>query len=121
MRLSEAIRLGAMLKPQAFGDYFNSVGTCALGAACEAAGVSCEAIGDYERQFLAVFAEPCPACGVRPDTGNKYTSGFCNTVLHLNDTHRWTREQIADWVETIEQQRAEGSETGATVVAEKVG
>ncbi len=23
-------------------------------------------------------------------------------VIHLNDDHRWTREQIADWVATVE-------------------
>jgi hypothetical protein len=33
---------------------------------------------------------------------NTYHS-FNNTVTHLNDDHRWTREQIADWVATIEQ------------------
>jgi hypothetical protein len=38
MTLSEAIRLGAMLKPQAFGDYTDGRGTCAWGAASEAAG-----------------------------------------------------------------------------------
>lgn len=24
-------------------------------------------------------------------------------VVHLNDEHRWSREQIADWVEGVEQ------------------
>jgi hypothetical protein len=23
-------------------------------------------------------------------------------IMHLNDRHRWTRERIADWVETVE-------------------
>lgn len=27
-------------------------------------------------------------------------------IQHLNDDHRWTREQIADFVETIERERA---------------
>lgn len=26
-------------------------------------------------------------------------------VWDLNDGHRWTREQIADWVQTIEEQQ----------------
>lgn len=38
MRLSEAIRLGAMLKPQGFGSYFRHGATCAMGAAIEAVG-----------------------------------------------------------------------------------
>ena len=36
MRLSEAIRLGSMLKPQAFDAFFDGVGTCANGAARDA-------------------------------------------------------------------------------------
>lgn len=30
----------------------------------------------------------------------KYT--IRNLVMHLNDEHRWTREQIADWLETLD-------------------
>lgn len=36
MKLSEAIRLGAMLKPQAFGADIEGDSTCAIGAAIEA-------------------------------------------------------------------------------------
>jgi len=25
-----------------------------------------------------------------------------NTVIDLNDSHKWTREQIADWLETLD-------------------
>ncbi len=39
MRLSEAIRLGAMLKPQGFNGWTDEDRTCALAAAGEAAGV----------------------------------------------------------------------------------
>ncbi len=39
MRLSEAIRLGAMLKPQKYGPYIKGdESTCALYAACDAMG-----------------------------------------------------------------------------------
>lgn len=24
------------------------------------------------------------------------------TIIHLNDAHRWTREEIADWLETLD-------------------
>jgi hypothetical protein len=40
MRLSEAIRLGSMLKPQQRGGYLDRHGTCALGAASEALGMA---------------------------------------------------------------------------------
>ena len=105
VKLSEAIRLGAMLKPQAFGDYWADGGSCAIGAACDAAGVMLADIHYFESGFEALFRQACPACGVTPDDKHTCHAGFCNTVVHLNDTHRWTREQIADWVATIEAQQ----------------
>lgn len=108
MRLSEAIRLGAMLKPQGFGDYWTRGGraTCAIGAACEASGIS---FADYLRSApVATFEQrhdangdrrECPACSVRR---SQYS--MTALVIHLNDDHHWTREQIADLVETIERQ-----------------
>jgi hypothetical protein len=44
--------------------------------------------------FYRVFV--CPQC---PDA-----RGLSELIPHLNDKHRWTREQIAQFVETIEQQ-----------------
>jgi hypothetical protein len=94
MRLSEAIRLGAMLRPQAFGKMFRTVRgemrSCALGAAAEALGES-----PYD-SFAPLFdaMRMCPmGCG--------WTS-VGSLIPHLNDEHRWTRERIADWVETVE-------------------
>lgn len=37
----------------------------------------------------------CPACD--DTTGWSLT----NTIIHLNDDHEWTRERIADWLETL--------------------
>ena len=116
MKLSEQIRLGAMLKPQAFGMLRRPVdwppvlgdvlglrateGTCAYGAAMDAGYVG--AAIDY-------VAAACPVRGhdycthvVRPYV--------MSVVMHLNDHHRWTREAIADWVETIEAQHEAASE-----------
>jgi hypothetical protein len=90
-----------MLKPQAFGQYDDGVGTCALGAALDASGHLDDCIGDVGWFFplvTVVDASPCPVFGCDHDA-NKYS-----TVPHLNDDHRWTREQIADWVATIEAQ-----------------
>jgi hypothetical protein len=104
--LSEAIRLGAMQRPQFFGGALSGtlpdgrVGTCAIGAALEAIGVQLiefDAINapapwsDFVEQV-----ERCPAveCAKR--------NTIAGVAAHLNDFHRWTREAIADWVEQME-------------------
>lgn len=99
LKLSEAIRLGAMLKPQSFGSMRSceavpSLGdvlglriiekTCAMGAAYEA--------GYRSAPYLGVST--CPAC--------VHVGPVPYLVMHLNDSHRWTRERIADWVESVE-------------------
>lgn len=104
MKFSEAIRLGAMMKPQAFGTSFDGIGTCANGAARDAIGLLGNVNGDIGRLFplgLKVM-ELCAVCGKLlsvPSVG-----GF---IAHLNDDHEWTRERIADFVETMESQPAD--------------
>lgn len=43
---------------------------------------------------LFVANATCPVCG--------RTQALKRTVPHLNDDHKWTREQIADFVESLE-------------------
>lgn len=99
MKLSEAIRLGAMLKPQGFGRATTgprATATCALGAAYQASG-SQHSWGSLCQHFPILSRlewVECPECRVPHET----------PIPHLNDDHRWTREQIADWLETIEAQ-----------------
>lgn len=110
MKLSEAIRLGSMMKPQGFYRLFDHRGhTCAMGAACEAIGVDLQemfalSVHVGSAKIMNKYIEsgwgelirqqaPCPECG--------FIDGYL-PITHLNDTHRWTREAIADWVETIE-------------------
>lgn len=115
MRLSEAIRLGSMLKPQAFGPpgaMLQSVSkTCALAAAAEAIGL--EHLNVYSPQWQALFKPTtdtfaCPVgelvCHGWPGQPATLANLWpvVSVVAHLNDHHHWTREQIADWVETIE-------------------
>lgn len=120
MKLSEAIRLGAMLKPQAFGHYWVDGGSCAIGAACDAAGVGALGVAEFEGQFLSIYVQPCPECGIRPDSRGEYAAGFINTVMHLNDIHFWLREQIAEWIATIEaQQVAEQPDVAAVAGAQR--
>jgi hypothetical protein len=38
-----------------------------------------------------------------PDTSCEVKSGrLREMIIHLNDHHKWTREQIADWLETLD-------------------
>lgn len=115
LTLSEAIRLGAMLRPQGFGDLFQfsypdlTVKTCALGAAYEAAGIMSidsdrDATG-WPKLTRGAFPildllleRGCPACR------KLGTDKLAFVVTHLNDEHRWTREAIADWIATLEPQ-----------------
>jgi hypothetical protein len=101
MKLSEAIRLGAMMKPK-YVSWMHSedmTATCALGAALDACGAlhSFVSADDcYERwpHLQAVSKLPCGCTLAVKNT--------VEAITHLNDGCGWTREQIADWVATIE-------------------
>lgn len=127
MKLSEAIRLGSLLRPQKLRGNLSTNGvpigqitswdqvteTCALTAALQAIGrvwrrcdgvmggvrgdtVPGTMIIDYPASWMFVVP-PCPVCA-------KSWRAVYNMVPHLNDDHEWTREQIADWVATVEPQ-----------------
>lgn len=83
MLLSEAIRLGAMLGPQYRGKAFGpNNSTCALGSAALAIG--------------------CDSSSLYPSRIEKHwpilTNGLGREIARKNDSHDWTREQIADWL-----------------------
>jgi hypothetical protein len=113
MKLNEAIRLGAMLKPQSYKDLLDPGGrTCALGAAVDALGLY-RNNADFAFELHDLFtrypfihkASRCPAClpvvgFVRRRLNWEYDVE--DVIAHLNDDHEWTRERIADWVATIE-------------------
>jgi hypothetical protein len=106
LRLSEAIRLGAMMKPPARGVMGGAGGTCAIGAAADAIGH----LHDREfRNAWDAFSQVWPILGVQtfgPSdtwTGRRKVKFHVRSIiLSLNDDDGWTREQIADWVESIE-------------------
>lgn len=108
MQLSEAIRLGAMLRKQNFRHVFQDGRTCAIGAAAEAIGLldttrenawkAGEQTPDSWR-WIRTTAPLCPVCA----TAYEHVEF---TITHLNDFHRWTREAIAEWVATIEPPQA---------------
>lgn len=100
MYLHTSMRLGSMLRPQGFGGAFMEgeagIESCALGAALEAIGEM--NTGKYASDLwpeLYALQTPCPVCFI--PRGVLHVIGFC-----LNDAHRWTREQIATWLEPIE-------------------
>lgn len=118
MRLSEAIRLGAMMGKQIYDNFYGdegnpAAGTCALGGAYSAIGV--RRYSDEETDIWPLrMAVKCPACARR--NGRR----LGNTITHLNDDHRWTREAIADWVAGIEPVEAVtgGSEAARAVTSD---
>jgi hypothetical protein len=117
MRLSEAIRLGAMNRPQAYGSYFEKETnrTCALGAALDAIGLLALSGGDQQLYvafpLLNLQGVPSP-CGcvlvIFADT-------LGGRITHLNDHHHWTRERIADWVESVERAETQTCERECAV------
>jgi hypothetical protein len=113
MKLSEAIREGAKIRPQCYGAFFgngtaeNPIASCALGSALEGAKlVEVQNLWPTNMGFALLAQQwpeiqnakaPCPA---------KCNSWICHDgdsiegmIQHLNDNCRWTREQIADWLE----------------------
>lgn len=110
MRLSDAIRLGSMIRPKVDGYFFHDGKSCALGAALEATGTvydegGCKRHRDALRArwpFAVLRFVSCPACG--------RSMPLAALVAHLNNGgveyfgtgHDWTREAIADFVATVE-------------------
>lgn len=102
MKLSEAIRLGAMLRPQGFGRFFTGnarIGrrSCALGAAGEAAGIlnATAATRKWEDSWELQKRFPILATRVYGTSDIRTTQGV---IQQMND-HGMSREQIARWVE----------------------
>lgn len=105
MKLSEAIRLGAMLKPQAFGALYGELAVVSPGdvLGLRAIATSCALGAAHDAGWRGTVPNITPCCPVCSGRSYAPAGPVAATVMHLNDGHRWTREQIADWVETIEQ------------------
>lgn len=101
IKLSTLIAAGAKLWPQAFGRWNrkNNLGEterCALDAAKAVINKGTEEIGvelfdekDLRRLVKDAFLH-CPEC--------KNEINVFSLVMHLNDTHKWPRERIADFL-----------------------
>ena len=86
MKLSEAIRAGAKLRPQGFGHTHRDGKSCAVGAAYEAMTGKT----DWPRD-KTIYEYVADASGV-PLHVVRYK------IAEMNDSRK-TREEIADWVE----------------------
>ena len=81
IKLSEAIREGAKLRPQCYGAFFRNGRSCALGAAYE---------------YLTGDNDPCK-CELT--LISRYGTDIRNRVIYMNDGGLLTRERIADMLE----------------------
>lgn len=108
MTLSDAIRLGAMWSERGRGGYMDRSARCALAAAADACGITPwfdTVVGrlcvDYDalRERFPVLKQRV----ANPVSGT--VAPLEITIWVLNDLDRWTREQIADFVQTVECQQ----------------
>jgi len=112
MKLSEAIREGAKLRPQCFGKLFAVTdhkiqATCAVGAAYEVLqGLPrIDTWGEVliSSQYLLGINEKVGVItkGItHPETGDGHDDLYC-VIESLNDNYRWSRERIANWLSEI--------------------
>lgn len=117
--LSEAILLGSTKHPQKFGGFITEkdgkvTETCALVAALDCIGIVDESVEKGQCiqawkvfPILTKHVNGCPACGKRSTISLGFElidlTEVAMIIPHLNDDHRWTRPQIAEWVKTVEQ------------------
>lgn len=107
MKLSEAIKEGAKIRPQSFGQFFggtdnpHEITSCAIGAAYEAACgmASIRDANDGLVELGKAVHVDFKSYVTEPLFGRNL--GLYRTIIMLNDDSKWTREQIADWLETI--------------------
>ena len=121
MYYSDAIRLGAMLDKKTKNHFFTHGGSCVQGAALKAVGAVVEPVSIldcldscrlFEKNFPAVCEEVL--CNedklkiiehISPSPSNEIILPHSTIRLGselLNDRTDLTREEIADWVETME-------------------
>ena len=113
MKLSDAIRLGAMLRPCKSARILTEDGSCSLGAAIEAAGLDYgPSSNGYE---MVVHHWPWTNRRMTPEQYPQSLSQierktFCDNdyqavhAISLMTIHWKSRERVADWVASIEPQ-----------------
>lgn len=84
--LAEAIRRGAKMKPQCRLSLFHDGHSCAIGAAMDGSGAQT----DFALETLF------------PVLNNTFKfEKLMRRIVNLNDHFGWSRERIADWIDTL--------------------
>jgi hypothetical protein len=117
MKLSDAIRLGSKLAEQGFANLKFGGKTCAIGAALDGieydfGGRDCDYHEDNIRGYLFAI-EQFPELGNLvwlPEDYCRYLLtgkrvSLYDAILDLNDHHKWTREQVADWIDSLTEKK----------------
>ena len=100
-QLASFIRDGIRRRPdQAFGDYYKGrSASCALGAAYEAMyRLPDDAGGQRPTRDLDWFFDCLDKVKACPAEGCKKRLFLAALMVHLNDDHRWTRDEVATWL-----------------------
>ena len=100
IELAEAILTGIKRRPtQSFGSYFGpNGGSCALGAAYEGVYLLPTDAHDAMPRRLDRFFDCLENTSRRCPAGCKKQIPIGALIVHLNDDHEWTREQVAAWL-----------------------
>ncbi len=113
MRISEAMRKGAAMRPQCHFTMFNGVGSCAIGAAIEGAGIElilselrCTAYHEILSELCTAYPEWNPILNALVPVPTLEPADLpaptAAIVMYLNDERLWTREDIANWLKGVE-------------------
>lgn len=104
MKLSEAIREGAKLRPQTSWEFLCKDGSCAMGAAYEATF-------EYQLPFrITKMLDIYPILGQKVINPVTYAKTDLYTAIVWLNFLPWSREAIAEWVATIEDQLEQQAE-----------
>ena len=100
IELAEAILTGIKRRPtQSFGSYFGpNGGSCALGAAYEGVYLLPNDAHEAMPRRLDRFFDCLENVSRRCPAGCKKQIPIGAMIVHLNDDHEWTREQVAGWL-----------------------
>ena len=98
MKLSEAIILGSLSTTQRFDPYGTEQALCVIQTAVYASGNGY--IGDMYRELWKAWPWTANQQAIHPVTGRHVT--ITRILYSLNDSYRWPRPRIAEWVKTIE-------------------
>lgn len=110
MRLCDAIRDGSKKTKPIYRKYIDfECGACAVGAAAIGLGLSKVGngfIGSDTSKLISdmfPFLKVCPVCKIKVSAFHFGTANYygdsSNIISHIYESHLWTREAIADWIE----------------------